>query len=234
MHDLCQESVVSHTGIISDKTVEYEFHRMIHPANAHVNMNLAYRTGSARYVCLLDEDVQILTQDWIYHLLRDIASDESIGVVGSAEVKDPIGKQAYLLQTDGEYRSRRISVEPWIPAFVMLFDRERTPWLEFDEDLPGRKGMTDVDACLQLNAHGLCCVRDSGVMVYHPHKGDEASRIRDKTTTKAEEMECFEAQRQYMLRKWGEAYRDAVVKTSIQYELKNQVTQVPEWFKDKP
>lgn len=228
LQDLCETSV---RATLLNSIATYQFHRMIHPGGCHENMNRAYQTGTARYVVLLDEDIQFLTKTWLAYLISVIEEDHQVGVVGCSEVKDGPNRDAYYAMTDGEYQASRLELHPWLPAFVMLFDRERTPWLEFDEEIPGRKGMTDVDACLQIRAHGLTCVRDLGVTVYHPHKGDEQQRIADETTTKAEEMACFRDQVAYMEKKWGDVYRNAVVTTSIRYEFKNQVTQIPDWYR---
>ncbi|HYC63834.1 MAG TPA: hypothetical protein VEC14_03810, partial [Reyranellaceae bacterium] len=95
---------------------------------------------------------------------------------------------------------------PWVPAYVMLFDRHKLPDLQADHQIPGKKGTTDVDLCLQIRKRGYVVGRHMGVYVYHPHKGDDAQRRADLTATKAEEEEWFPQQVAYMKQKWGDAY----------------------------
>lgn len=214
-------------------TGDYQFHLMIHPASCHVNMNRAYHLGTARYVCLLDEDVEIITPDWIWHLLQVIESDPTVGVVNCAEVKTPTDRENWIRAAGHAPLTNAVRDIPWAPAYVTLYDRERTPWLEFDEEIPGRKGMSDLDACLQLKAHGFRSVRHQGIAVYHPHKGDEEQRRRDQTTTKQEELDCFRAQVEYMTRKWGDAFTEVNREAYGMFHEHPKVEpyHVPEWFK---
>lgn len=214
-------------------TGDYEWHLMIHPAGCSANMNRAYHTGSARYVTLLDEDVEIVTPEWIWHLMAIIENQPDVGVVNCAEVKTLKERDDWIQIAGHAPLTNATRDVPWAPAYVTLYDRERTPWLEFDEEIPGRKGMGDLDASMQLRAHGLRRVRHLGVAVYHPHKGDEAQRIADQTTTKQEELDCFKAQHEYMIEKWGQAYMDV---TRESYAMFHEYPKVesyhqPDWYK---
>ena len=173
------------------------------PGSCHENMNRALARTRSRYVVLLDEDVEVLTDGWLDILLGDLRSDETLGVVGAAEVKDMFGRAMYQ---NGSNRSiDGPQARTWIPAYVMAFDRQRCPTLVFDERIPGLKGMTDVDACLQIRRHGLTVATDPRVMVYHPHK-TPAQRGHDGCPTQADELAWYEKQRAYMADKWGETY----------------------------
>lgn len=206
----CRESVLRLTS------GDYAYHEMIEPGTCHQNMNRAYHTGSARFVCLLDEDVEILNQDWVWHLVKAMRADESIGVLNTLEVKTADERRTWIDSCGLSPLTSLIRTIPWAPAYVTLYDRERTPWLVFDERIPGRKGMSDLDASLQITkGHGLRCRRHMGIAVYHPHKPDEQGRLALGTTTKQEELDCFPAQRQYMVEKWGPAYLEVIKAAAV-------------------
>ena len=117
-----------------------------------------------------------------------------------------------------------------MPAYVTLIDRERTPWYIWDERMPGRKGMSDVDASMLIRRHHLRCVRHLGVCVYHPHKGTEAERLAIDTTTKAEELACFAAQQQYMINKWGLDFYRQTVEEASSFMPQAPTFEKPAWF----
>jgi hypothetical protein len=219
----CRESVDRLTG------GDYRYHELIEPGTCHQNMNRAFRTGSARYVCLIDEDIEVLTRDWIWHLIEAMQEDDTIGAINCVEMKDLL-ERAHWLAAAGEQPLTRHSMEiPWIPAYVTLLDRERTPWYAVDEQIPGRKGMSDLDGSLLLRSRGFRCLRHLGVAVYHPHKGSEDERRAMATTTKAEELDCFPAQQEYMLHKWGKMFLNAVQAANglVKHE---PIYERPSWF----
>jgi len=191
-------------GVARHTRGDYDLIVVCREGTCHQNMNRALARSRSRYTVFLDDDVEILTDGWLEHLLADLAAEETLGVVGCLEVKDPFAKALYREQPE---RFTRDCVErvTWIPAYVMCFDRGRFPCLRFDERIPGAKGMTDVDACLQLRRHGLGVALDRRVVVYHPHKTPEM-RHSDGVPTEEEERAWFEKQREYMAEKWGEMY----------------------------
>ena len=195
----CAASVARHTR------GSYSLLVVCEPGTCHENMNRVLARSRSRYVVFLDEDVEILTHGWLDRLVRDLAQDERLGAVGCAEVKDGFARALYL---NGARRAQGGLVErTWIPAYVMAFDRVRYPLLRFDERIPGDKGMTDVDACLQLRRHGFKVACDRRVVVYHPHK-TPAQRGKDGVPTQEDELAWFSAQRAYMTEKWGSLYTD--------------------------
>lgn len=208
---------------------DFAYHEMIFPANCHVNQNRAFRTGSARYVCLLDEDVQIIQKDWIWHLI-DAMHQPKAGILNCCEVKT-LEKRDDWIDTFAHAPVPTVCFEiPWAPAYVSLFDRERTPDLLWDEKIPGRKGMSDVDISLRVRDLGLKCYRHLAVCVYHPDKGDEQQRAALETTSKQEELDCFPAQHEYMVKKWGERYLEAVGNASSLMP-QNALIERPSWYR---
>jgi len=170
-------------------------------------MNRVLLRSRSRYTVFLDEDVEILDNDWLDIAICDLKSVSDLGVVGCREIKDEFERALYrhsrnvLLATLTE----PLAFATWVPAYVMVFDRSRCAALAADENIPGAKGMTDVDMCLQIRTHGLRVGIDHRVCVYHPHKRPQ-DRGGNGVPTKAEELAWFDAQRAYMTEKWGDMY----------------------------
>jgi hypothetical protein len=211
---------------------DFAYHEMIFPANCHVNQNRAFRTGEARYVCILDEDVQVIQREWIWHLIEVMEKDPKAGIVNCTEVKTLADRDRWIHAFAQEPVVSATQWIPWAPAYVSLFDRERTPDLTWDEQIPGRKGMSDVDISLCVRELGLRCVRHLGVCVYHPDKGDEDARRALETTSKREELDVFPAQHEYMVKKWGRKYLEAVGDASSLMPQRS-LHQVPAWFRSE-
>ena len=197
----CAQSVAQHTR------QSYNLIVVCEPGNCHENMNRVLARSHGRYLVFLDEDVEILDDDWLSLLVSDLVAYSDLGVVGCREAKDEF-QRAFYRQDRAKALSEfptGLSFTTWIPAFVMVFDRQRYPTLHFDENIPGDKGMTDVDACLQLRQHGLRVAVDNRLAVYHPSRL-EADRGRNGVPKKEDELAWFEKQRDYMAAKWGETY----------------------------
>lgn len=171
--------------------------------NCHQNMNRLWRRFSAPYVIMLDEDVEILQDGWLAGLLAALEADPELGVVGCTSM----GERPESVPNPARIR---VDYTWWIPAYVMAFKRERVPFLQFDEGIPGRCGMTDVDACLQIQSHGLKVGLNSEVVVYHPSREDDATRVREARPLVAEQQAWFSQQTAYMKNKWGRLFERAV------------------------
>ncbi|MFH0962963.1 MAG: glycosyltransferase [Planctomycetota bacterium] len=193
----CVESVARRTR------GSYNLIVVCEPGNCHRNMNRVLARSRSRYLVFLDEDVEILDDSWLDRLLEDLRDHDGLGVVGCREIKDPFARALYLDRPDLVLAAPPAPLDfvSWIPAYCMCLDRGRFPTLSFDERIPGDKGMTDVDACLQLRSHGLSVARDNRFAVYHPAKS-ASERMR----CAAREFEWFRAQRDYMTSKWGDLY----------------------------
>jgi GT2 family glycosyltransferase len=174
---------------------------------AHQNLNRVRERLRAPYTCILDEDVEILQDGWIERLIADLEANPAVGLVGCAEIKEESAKISIprLLPDVGPLR--RLS---WIPAYCMVFPRTILEKVTFDESIPGDCGMTDVDACLQVDALGYEIAKDPEVVVYHPPRDDDETRSKEQRPTLAQQRAWFPGQVDYMIRKWGHRYTRAV------------------------
>jgi len=185
------ESIARHT-----KTHQYSILVTQQPGNCHENMNRLWRRFSARYVVLMDEDVVVLQDGWLDGLIGALRADSNLGVVGCNEVKS-------VPPSVSEPRQATLMYPSWIAAYVMAFERERVPFLVFDEGIPGQMGMTDLDACLQIRDHGLQVGMHPEVIVYHPIRDDDDVRRREQRPTLDKLREWCPEQVAYMRMKWG-------------------------------
>jgi hypothetical protein len=167
------------------------------------------------YFIWLDEDVQFLTPGWLGLLLEHF-QDPTIGMVTCMQVKDQHMVEA-TLQHANEVCGGSVEMS-WAPGHVFAI---RTLLLRngvnADRKMPGVKGMSDVDICLQVRNKGFSVVNDERVVVWHPHKPqDDIGRRADQQPTLAEERAVFEAQKNYMIEKWGNFYPDAMRSNVLQ------------------
>ena len=188
------EAIARHT-----KTEQYSILVTQSAGTCHENMNRLWRRFSAPYVVLMDEDVVVLQDNWLKGLIGALEADGELGVVGCSEDKRPPTAVR-------EPESIKLSYRTWIPAYVMAFKRERVPFLCFDEAIPGRMGMTDVDACLQLLDHGLRVGTIPEIVVYHPNRDDDASRLEEARPRVGEQRAWYPEQVAYMRAKWGDLF----------------------------
>jgi len=185
------ESIARHT-----KRHQYSILVTQQPGNCHENMNRLWRRFSARYAVMMDEDVVVLQDGWLDALIGALESDSELGVVGCSEVKTLPPSVPEPANTSLSYRS-------WVPAYVMAFDRERVPFLLFDEGIPGAMGMTDLDACLQILDKGLRVASHPEVLVFHPARDDDDVRRGEQRPALAELKSWYPEQVAYMRMKWG-------------------------------
>lgn len=194
------EGIARHT-----KTRQYSIVVTQKPGNCHQNMNRVWRRCSAPYVVLMDEDAWVLQDGWLDALIANLDDDPELGVVGCREIKDPA---LALTLPHPEPKPVKPIEKLWIPAYVMAFKRERVaPFLRFDEAIPGDMGMTDTDACLQIRLDGRLKVgQNPEVVVYHPARDDDETRIREQRPFTSQQKLWFVDQVAYMRQKWGAEY----------------------------
>lgn len=190
------ESIASHT-----KHHQYAIHVVQRTGSAHINLNRAWRRATANYAVIFDEDVQLLQDGWLDGLIMALEQDQSLGIVGCQDLQT----DAQLCNITEPY-GVVLEYREWVPGYVMAFKRERVPFLRFDEAIPGAMGMSDLDACLQITSHQLKVARNLQVVVYHPMRIEDETRIREERPTMAQLEEWFPAQVGYMIQKWGETY----------------------------
>ncbi|HYC63835.1 MAG TPA: glycosyltransferase [Reyranellaceae bacterium] len=192
-------------------TTPYQWHKVIFPAGVHPNMNRALKVSDSRFICLLDEDVEILTHGWLGRLVDAMQRDRRLGLLTTQVFDRQEQRDAYEAALGGPHQTSDY-VQPitWAPGYVMLFDRQKTGPIWADEAIPGRHGMSDVDISLEVTSRGLTIGRHTGVYVFHPHKDDNGTRARVGAQSLEEMQAVFPAQLQYMLDKWGADYVAAV------------------------
>lgn len=179
-------------------TVPYRVHTLIQPGSVHQNMQrvLEMAPSDSRFVCWLDEDIQFLDKDWLQCLLEQF-QDPQVGMVGTAQVKtaEQLFDYEMFEKRGTELPNTPIEVD-WLPAHCIMLDRSRVKSLYADVNMPGIKGMSDVDICMQVRSQGLKIILDERVVVYHPWKPDVENPSAD----------VFPEQVCYMLQKWGDLY----------------------------
>lgn len=185
------------------------------PGSVHENMLRAWNRGSERFFCFIDEDVQFLAPGWLDALLEDFEKDDELGALGVGQFKEeayafdyqmafPEGKYVYELEPILQYKL-------WVPAHVLLVDRDKKRIEDCAPDLniPGIKGMSDLDFCLQVTAARYKVAEDHRVVVLHPWKKQTEEWLENiQNPTVAEEQDVFPKQVAYMLKKWGKHYAD--------------------------
>jgi hypothetical protein len=187
------------------RSIPYRISVMIDPGNCHENMQKALDMSVSRYICLLDEDIIFLQEGWLERMLSVIKSDESLGILGCEETYDKVFADAIMRGEMDAQRENRVVVDTWIPAYMMLIDRERLPDLSIPQDIPGIKGMTDVDLCYQAKAAGKVVAVDHAVLVYHEEKGkwDAETMLAHDQPTHEEQRAVYPTQVEWLVGRWG-------------------------------
>lgn len=181
----------------------------LQPASVHKNMADALdAAGDARYFAWVDEDIEFLDVDWLPELLRNLQENPRLGGVSIEQVKDFDLKCQYEQFAESNPLSTResnLAVVPWLPAHLLLIDRSRVKKARPDVNVPGTKGMSDLDLCLQIRLlDGLDVAINRNVVCYHPHKpADDSWRRAEKNPTWSEEQVIYPQQVAYMVEKWG-------------------------------
>lgn len=190
----------------------FDIRYWIHKGNVHENMaNSLKSVRNRRYVGYLDEDIQFLDKNWIWTLIQDLKDNPNLASVATAQVKDEAAKFDYelYLEHEGTNKHGKLELVKWYPAHACVTDMSRVPDVVPDTKIPGSKGMSDVDYCLQMRKAGFDVAIDSRVVVYHPHKlFEDSARKGLANPTIADEQEIFPQQVLYMWKKWGEMYKE--------------------------
>lgn len=177
-------------------------------ATAHENINKVLARGTSRWLVLMDNDVEIVTDLWLEKLLEIITRYDDLALVNPLEIKDQSDLEQYLASDASKDIGRReLLITTWNPAYTMMIDRSKLDGLQADEKIPGRLGMTDVDLCLQIQAQGFKVAKTPEVIVFHPWKPhDPKSRIDMDSPTEDELPELHKQQVSYMRKKWGDFF----------------------------
>lgn len=188
---------------------------LIEPGNVHENMAAIASSVDTEFFVWLDEDIQFLTDDWLSTLLSHF-EDDTIGMVSCTQVKKKELIEPTLRRSSG---LRGLTEVRWTPGHVYVI---RTSLLRDgvlpDVKIPGVKGMSDLDLCLQVRDRNFKVVVDERVVVWHPWKPDTDSfRASEQQPSLQEEKDVFPKQRDYMLEKWGDDYARAVMEQFITF-----------------
>ena len=199
----CIESIARHT-----KSHQYSILMTQKTGNCHQNMNRLWRRFTAPYVIMLDEDVTILQDGWLESLIKGLESNDKIGVLGAMDIKFGLDIEGGIPEPSSPHYSSKstINFKRWIPAYLMAFKLSRVPFLRFDEAIPGDMGMTDVDACCQIDTNGLLVAVNSEVLVYHPARDDDETRKKEQRPSRGWQELWYPAQVAYMQQKWGDLF----------------------------
>ena len=193
---------------IGDTVQETNYNVITHiqPGSVHLNMKRVLQRRISRYFAFLDEDIVFRQPGWLEALLEHF-EDPEVGAVTCAQDKNSPWN---IPEQDPRQHSREENTDTllWAPGHVVLVDFDRVSPVP-DEGIPGVKGMSDVDFCLQITAGGYKLNYDRRVCVYHPHKPEASlDRELDENPTIEEELEVFPKQVAYMVSKWGQHYSD--------------------------
>lgn len=199
-----QVEAITSIALRTMSNIKYSIIVQQEPVSAHENMARAWKRVSAPYVVYLDEDVQVLQPRWLESLVKVLKERKDIGVLGTEQTRSNLDLVPQL--SDDLY----VKKEKWIPGHVMAFDRTKVPDLAFDTNIPGRCGMTDLDACLQVRKAGYLVSVLPQVVVYHPMRDDDRTRKIEGRPLISEMKSWYLDQHIYMLSKWGDFYRDAI------------------------
>ena len=211
MMDRCMKSINNYIpeGAISRKFIQ--------PGNCHENMKRVWDTCNSRFLCYVDEDVEILDRR-LFHRLVDIVSRPDIGAVVPLEAKEIDMAREYKekwIYEDKKIikKSGKVFEAIWLPAYCLMIDRDKVPDMAVDVEIPGRKGMTDVDICFQIHHAGFRTVMDLSTAVFHELKNSDHGWNRDKfkkydcpVPNSREVIEGNIKQIEYMIRKWTEFF----------------------------
>lgn len=184
------EFVVVHNGDLSDEqltaldAVDAEI-RLVHfarPFNLSEKMNLGVEQARGEHCILLNDDIEVISEDWIESML-EWGQQHDVGAVGST-----------LLYPDGRLQHAGVVLLNGVPHHSYLgFGHQtaghlgmlycvrntlavtgaclmirRAVYLDvggFDPDLP--LNYNDVDLCLRLAQHGLRCVVTPHAKLFH-------------------------------------------------------------------
>ncbi len=177
--DLTSEQVRNLTAIEGVRLVRYDSPSF----NLSEKLNLGVSAANGEYVCLLNDDVEAITERGGEQLVGYLAVNSAVGAIGPMCLfEDGTIQQNGLVLTafgpahagagqpadfGGHQAMMRCRREAFGIGGAIMFMKKRV-YVQcggFDEALP--LNYNDVDFCLRLRESGLSCVVDPGIQVYH-------------------------------------------------------------------
>lgn len=170
--------------------------------------NRGLRASTARYVCLLSNDVQPAS-GWLEELIKVAESDSRIGIVGPSSntcgQKVPPGMTVEQLATALRQTQRGWSEMAYGEFFCMLITREVTTRIGYIDETFGLAYFDDTDYCRRTQEAGMLCVRARAAYVYH----QEGRSLKDTWQHNRKRQENFDLAASRFFEKWGRPKRVA-------------------------
>jgi hypothetical protein len=172
------------------------------PGTAAQNSNRALDIATARYLFLCDEDVLFFQEGWLEAMLgMTKLPDFGLGSCREVPNRERAAAEPQRAELGPVHKMNGMA------GYVFLFDMQRMAGLRLDEGIPGGKGMSDTDICLQARLlRGLGVYRNEGACIVHQAKPLEAGpRLAAGFTSTIEQevREWWPEQCRYMDRKYG-------------------------------
>jgi GT2 family glycosyltransferase len=209
-----EEALAFLRGIAADRRVTVE--KVRGDFNFGALNNLAVRKATSEFVALLNNDLTVITPDWLEEMVGQ-ALQPGVGAVGARLIypDDRIQHAGVILGGGGiaahahkdlpranhGYFSRAILVQELSAVTAACMLVRRSAYLEVGgfDDKHLKVAFNDVDFCLRLRRRGYRVVYTPYAEFYH---AESASRGLEDTVAKNNR---FEAEIKYMHDTWGEA-----------------------------
>jgi len=181
-------------------------------------INRCLKRSKSRYVCICDDDLEFIDENWLPKLIEVMQQHEDIGMLVPIEFKKPEEVEAWRSLGSEELQSRHhwVTSVSWAAGYVMLFDRERTPWIHMDENIPGRVQMSDLDMSLQVRDAGYNVAITAATVVHHIPKPQTPEYIEQYGDWGVEQTKFYDEQCAYMEHKWGNFWHESRVQQVLE------------------
>lgn len=173
------------------------------------NLHRAIARSKSRWCCFMDDDVEVLTDNWLRMLMQRMEQYPDIGVMTIGEIHEQEIADGYLSNSLNWLSG--VDIRTWCQGCVHLYDKDR-----LDEgkiplppiDSPPPTGMCDVDMSWQVRGQGLKCGRCREVVVWHhPKQRDNPEYVEKYQEIRPETIEWrWKELRLYMANRWGHHY----------------------------
>ncbi|WP_026595821.1 glycosyltransferase [Methyloferula stellata] len=187
-----REFVVVHNGDLNKRQLDFlatiegvaliEYHPTSH-FNFSEKLNWGIRHAQGEYLCILNDDVEVITRCGGTRMVGFLESNPQVGAIAPlclfedgrvqhngvvltsyGPTHSGIFKEAHFSGNNGYLRCRREAFG--VTGALMFVKRSNYEFvMGFDESLP--LNYNDVDFSLKLRANGLSCVVDPYISVYH-------------------------------------------------------------------
>lgn len=216
------------------------------PFNYSALNNMAAEQAKGEFICLMNNDIEIITPDWLEEMLSFAAlpgvgavgarlwypENQGLqhggviigigGVAGHAHVQLPMGHVGYFCRIALHHRLLAVTA-------ACLLIRKSHFWAVGGLDTQLAVAFNDVDFCLRLHQAGFACIYTPyAEMVHH----ESASRGDDLTGARRER---FMSETRFMVDRWGDSLQqDPFFSPNLSLDHPDfrpaQVSRVPSWL----